>query len=106
MPGRKRYRIAGYAALVALVATVVSFVFVPRLLGLASALVTVWFALEYFGVRIWPWVVSGVGLITILVAVLVVSSSGPAGDHWWWSLVIAAGAIMVTVSLLLRRRVR
>lgn len=106
VPGRKRYRIAGYAALVALVATVVSFVFVPRLLGLASALVTVWFALEYFGVRIWPWVVSGVGLITILVAVLVVSSSGPAGDHWWWSLVIAAGAIMVTVSLLLRRRVR
>ncbi|MGI5455690.1 caspase, EACC1-associated type [Streptomyces sp. CA-249302] len=105
--GLQRHRIAGYTALVALVATIASFAVPP--LCLLSALVTVSFALEYFGVRwgrIWPWVVTGVGLITILVAVLVASASGPAGDHWWWSLVMAAGAIMVTVSQLLLRRAR
>ncbi|MFI0264794.1 caspase family protein [Streptomyces sp. NPDC017056] len=101
---RRRRRIAAAAALIAFMAVLGLGILGLPVLILALIAAVVLCAEDQR--RMWLWVVSGAGLVTILIAVLVVSSSGPAGDHWWWSLVIAAGLVMLAVSELLRRRSR
>lgn len=127
--GPNRHRIAGYTALVTLVAAVVSIVFVrPLWLGLVLALVAVAVRFAYFGARsrsapspssprrstlraggrgrMWLRGVSIVSVIAILFSALVISGGGAAGSHPAWPVVIALATVTLGVSELLRRRER